>query len=342
MTTVFRVPKDKDFTVLKNYVLKDEALTIGARGLFCIMLSLPEKWNYSLRGLSDITKDGVSKIRSAVHELEQYGYLIRRQTRNEKGWITGVEYIIFEVPGCASAPQPKITIENQNTPKPKGRCFRWKRRSVAQLPSDPQPENKKTEKDFPELKEEKIPEYIPETVSAEVPQTQAESRFYPSCDFPTLDKPTSENRTRSNTHRSNTHRSKNSFLSPSSFRKKRREKDRFRMYEEILKENIQYDVLLREPDIDTAQLDAMVSIMLEAVCTSRSSLYIAGCHYPAETVKERFLQLDGEHIRFVNECLSKNTTEIRNIKKYLLTVLFNAPVTMDSYYAALERKNRYA
>ena len=75
--------------------------------------------------------------------------------------------------------------------------------------------------------------------------------------------------------------------------------------------------------------------MLETVCTRRKTIRIAGDDYPAELVKSKFMKLNHSHIQFVLECMHQNTTKVRNVKKYLLAVLFNAPSTIDSYYTAL-------
>jgi len=83
------------------------------------------------------------------------------------------------------------------------------------------------------------------------------------------------------------------------------------------------------------RLDELVELMLGTVCSRRETIRIAGDSYPAEVVKSRFLELNSSHIEFVFDCISKNTTEIRNIKKYLLAVLFNAPSTINGYYTAL-------
>ena len=82
-------------------------------------------------------------------------------------------------------------------------------------------------------------------------------------------------------------------------------------------------------------LDEIVDLMLETVCTARKTIRIAGDDYPAELVKSKFMKLDSSHIQFVFDCMRENTTKIRNIKKYLLAVLFNAPSTMNGYYTAL-------
>jgi hypothetical protein len=75
--------------------------------------------------------------------------------------------------------------------------------------------------------------------------------------------------------------------------------------------------------------------MLETVCTSRKTIRVAGDDYPAELVKSKYMKLNGEHIRFVLDCLRENTTRVRNIKQYLRAMLFNAPSTISNYYTAL-------
>ena len=99
-------------------------------------------------------------------------------------------------------------------------------------------------------------------------------------------------------------------------------------------ENIEYDTLIQNPRIDREQLDEIVDILLETVCTNRKSIRVAGDDYPAELVKAKFLKLDSHHIEFVMDCLRDNTTKVRNIRAYLLTTLFNAPLTMNNYYQA--------
>ena len=107
------------------------------------------------------------------------------------------------------------------------------------------------------------------------------------------------------------------------------------IYREIIKDNIDYHILKQDMKFDSDRLDEIVDLMLETVCTARKRVRIAGDDYPAELVKSKFMKLDGEHIRFVLDCMRENTTKIRNIKQYLKAVLFNAPNTIDSYYTAL-------
>ena len=93
---------------------------------------------------------------------------------------------------------------------------------------------------------------------------------------------------------------------------------------------------------DSDRLDEIVDLMLETVCTARKRVRIAGDDYPAELVKSKFMKLDGEHIRFVLDCMRENTTKIRNIKQYLKAALFNAPSTIGNYYTSLVAHGTYA
>ena len=118
-------------------------------------------------------------------------------------------------------------------------------------------------------------------------------------------------------------------------RKRTERNDAYRVYEEIIKDNIAYDILLQDRSLDRDRLNEIVDLMLETVCTARKKIRIAGDDYPAELVKSKFMKLNSEHIRFVLDCMQENTTKIRNIKQYLKAVLFNAPSTIDSYYTFL-------
>ena len=107
------------------------------------------------------------------------------------------------------------------------------------------------------------------------------------------------------------------------------------IFRDIIKKNIEYDHLMRYSQIDSEELDGIVELLVETVCTARRTIRVAGDDYPAELVKAKLLKLNSSHIEFVMDCMRQNTTKIRNIKKYLLAVLFNAPNTIGSYYTAL-------
>ena len=114
--------------------------------------------------------------------------------------------------------------------------------------------------------------------------------------------------------------------------------DAYRVYEEIIKDNIDYDILIQDM-ADRDKLDEIVDLILETVCTRRKTIRVAGDDYHAELVKSKFMELDSEHIRFVLDCMRENTTKIRNIKQYLKAALFNAPSIIGNYYTSLVSHN---
>lgn len=287
---VFRVERNKGYTIMSNHHLRNKDLTLKAKGLLSQMLSLPEDWDYTLVGLSRINREKIDAIREAVRELEKAGYIQRTRERDEKGRLRGADYIIYEQPPILDLP----TLENPTLEKP--------------TQENPMLEN-------------------PTQLNKEIQRT----------DLPKKEK--------SNTDLLNTHSIP--FHSPNPFpykqdeaaeppeRKRKEANDAYKIYEEIIKDNIEYEHFIKHTDIDKNRLDEIVSIMLETVCTRRKTIRIAGDDYPAELVKAKFMKLNSSHIEFVFDCMCENTTKIRNIKQYLKAVLFNAPNTIDSYYTAL-------
>ena len=112
-------------------------------------------------------------------------------------------------------------------------------------------------------------------------------------------------------------------------------------YRALILENIEDDVLSQNVQLDKDRLDELVELMVDTVCSNREMIRVAGDDYPAEVVRSRFLKLNASHIEYVLDRMRENTTYVRNIKKYLLAALYNAPVTMDSYYTSLVSHDLY-
>ena len=286
---VFRIEKTRDYTVMSNNHLKNKTLSLKAKGLLSLMLSLPENWDYTTKGLAAICKDGIDSICSAVKELEQAGYIIRQRVRNEKGQLTTVEYTILE--------EPKTDLPEQEKPKRENPIL-----------DNPILENPKQDK-------------------------------------PILENPDQLNTNISNTKKSNIDLSNTNESNPIQSNPKeitdRNGMDEIHAYRQIIKSNIDYDILVANNPFDKAQLDEIVDLLTETVCTSKAYLTIAGDDYPAELVKSKLLKLNSEHIEYVKDSIKNNTSDVRNIKKYLLAALFNAPSTIDSYYTAKVNHDLY-
>ena len=272
---VFRVERTSDYTVMSNYHLRDKRLSLKAKGLLSQMLSLPEDWDYTLAGLCYINRESKDAIRTAIHELEQAGYIHRRQTTDSGGKFAGNVYTIYERP--------------QGPP-----------------PGEP---------------------------SSEKP-----SSGNPTTGKPMPEKPTQRNIEKQNTDQSNTDSIPfrgSAAEPPEPKRTEPSPAEQMEEYRALIRNNIQYPLLAAQNPEDTDLLDEIVELMTETVCARRKTTRVCGSDFPAEVVKSRLLKLDTEHIHFVLKCLRENTSKIKNIKQYLLATLYNAPVTISSYYSAL-------
>lgn len=292
---VFRVEKTKDYTVMANHHLRNTVLSLKAKGLLSLMLSLPENWDYTTKGLSCICKDGIDSINATVKELEEHGYVVRRRTRNEKGQLTSIEYTILE--------QPRPLDTSELSPK----------------------------RENPILDN-------------------------PTLGYPVLEKPELGEPILVKPHQLNTNTSRTNLLNPDLLNidvsnpnqsipypiKDNPQKlngydeigcENAQEVKELVLENLEYECIRERYKDD--RLDEIVDLMVETLCSTKPIINIAGEEYPAQLVKEKLLRINSMHIEYVFHCLDKNTTYIRNIRRYLLATLFNAPSTIDHYYSAL-------
>lgn len=114
-----------------------------------------------------------------------------------------------------------------------------------------------------------------------------------------------------------------------------------RSYENYFREAIEFDFLLQQYPYDRETLHEILDLLVDTVCTRREYIRVASDDKPRDVVKSRFMKLDSGHIQYVMECLKENTTDVRNIKQYLLAALYNAPGTISSYYSAKVKHDMY-
>ena len=264
---VFRVNKNRNYTVMSNVHLRDKALPLKAKGLLSLMLSLPEDWDYSMRGLAKLSADGLDSTRAAVKALERSGYVVRRQLYDSRGRFSNNEYTVFEIP----------------------------------QPSSP---------------------------SSDLPLTGKPSTEKPPSDAPLSGKPSQINTEQVTTQERNTDLNNYQSINLDGMDRM----DERERYREIIEENIEYEIMKDHPDGD--RLGEIVEIMLDAVCSTAPTIRINGENMPQQVVKSRFLKLDSSHIEYVFHAMKDCPSDIRNIRAYLLTTLYNAPATMDNFYSA--------
>ena len=268
----FNVERVQGYTIMSNYHLRDNRLSMKAKGLMSVMLSLPPKWDYSLRGLTAICRECQSSIAAMVRELEECGYIERYQERGADGKLSGCVYNIYEKPKTGSPSAEKPCTEKQHTVKPQTE------KPCAEKQSQLNTYQLTTKK---KIKEESNTQSINPAASSE---------------------------------------SKGDWI------------DRIEEARETVKENIEYDIISGQ--YDKEQLDEIVELMTEVICTSRDKVTVGKQDMPAEAVRSRFLKINSEHIEYIFWSLKRNATKIRNIKAYLTTVLYNAPATISNFYAA--------
>ena len=329
---VFRVERTRDYTVMSNHHLKNRLLSLKAKGLLSMMLSLPDEWDYTLRGLAAISKEGIDAIRQAIRELEEAGYIVRARSRNDKGQLSGTEYVIYENPKPVSDP-PVLESTTQENP-------------VMDSAEKEEPKHAKTF--AANISRENEQPANTEAVMRKTPMWENPTLDNPTLEKPTLDNPALGNPTQLSTKESKTYpeSKKPSTTSidpsiplthPSVQRDGSDRSDLTGMVKKVqrqVRNNIDYFELSENYDSNIQQLDEIIDLMVETLCSARPTISVAGDSLPASLVKERLLKITSQHIEYVMNSLKANTTPVRNIKRYLLTVLFNAPATIDNYYTA--------
>ena len=280
---------------MANHHLRNKGLSLKAKGLLSLMLSLPEDWDYTVKGLAYICKDGIDSINGAIKELETTGYMHRQRVRNDRGQLTTTEYTIREYPqNMGGDTFPAEGLPAQGSP-------------ILENPTQAMP----------------------------IQEEPHQLNTY----LQTIDK---SKKDLLNTETSNPYQSypygqpKNTGYDGIGY-------DGYEEIKQTVYENIEYEHFKQYGKIGMRErLDEVADIIIETLCSTKDTINIAGEDYPARLVKDKMMKITSSHIEYVFDCLDKNTTYVRNIKRYLLATLFNAPSTIDSYYAALVNHDLYS
>ncbi len=305
---VFRIDKTRDYTVMANFHLRDISLSLKAKGLLSLMLSLPENWDYTTKGLARICKDGVDSICATVKELEKAGYVQRRRLRDDLGRLAEVEYTILEKPII------------------------------------PAPEEKPPKREKPVQVEPQEPEAVssqPETPKRENPVLDNPVLVSPVLDSPKLDSPEQaspelENPAQLNTNTSskekiNTDLSNTHSFFPSAEETCNSGRTERRITSGDIRAQIEYEIMVQRYRRD--QLDELVEIMLEVALNRSPTIRIGrDAEYPTYFVQERFRKINALHIEKVMDGIAENRTRVYNTKAYLMAALFNSVSTIEHHY----------
>ena len=311
MSTVFRVEKTANYTVMSNTHLKDRRLSYKSKGLLSVILSLPPEWDYTITGLAVIATDGVDSVKTAIKELEKYGYVTRSQLRDERGRMAQNEYFVYENP----SDNPDFVSADTND-----------------TTAD---ESKKQ--------------------SLSMPKNCRKANFYlsPSTDKPLAENPSTDNPAtdtiiKLNNNILNIKKSNHSFNPPQECgecdrneRNDTQTQNDFSVisikgrefYRSVICENINYFEAFAPYAEKRDDVNELVSIMTDVVCSSSPTIRVNGEFVSQEVVKSRFLKLTEEEIDYVLYALKHNSSRIGNMRSYLITALYNSKSTMCNYYA---------
>ena len=266
---VYRVNKNRGYTVMANYHLKDKTLSLKAVGLLSKMLSFNDGWQFSTKGLSAICKEGPDAVLAALRELEDHGYLIRHRQRDSKGRMSNTVFEIYEQPQPVSPHRENPDVDN------------------------------------------------------------------PDMENPHLENPHGENPAQLNTNQVINNQRNNSLNKYQSINLDGMDRmDEREQYRESIRDNLEIDIRSQDRHYDLDRVNEIVEIMLDAICSTSPTIRINGEDMPQPVVKSRFLKLDSGHIDYVLQAMNDCPSDIRNIRAYLLTALYNASLTIDNYYSA--------
>ena len=308
---IVRIPKVNNYTIMSNHHLTDPNLSLKAKGLMSYMLSRPDNWDFTIEGLARQNMEGADAIARIIRELEARGYVVRSRTRNKAGKFTDMEYRILECPQDMTNVQT-ITAENAPMPAPDEPI------PEHPIPNSPLPENPVMDIPNPDAPfPENAGQINTEPLNTEIPKTEREK-----------------------TELSNPDPSKTDLsipadhAVPTGIDRKIKTINHPDIRKLTAQVRLQIGYHEMKESLGQAELDNVVSLIVEVLSAHCRHFTISGRQIPAELVKQRFQELNSLHIEYVFGCMKKAGSDIRNIKQYLLASLFNAPATMDSYYRA--------
>ena len=346
---VMRVERTDNYTVMANYHLRDKRLSLKAKGLLSVMLSLPPEWDFTLTGLAYISKEGVDAIRAGVKELENCGYVTRKRLRNSVGQLVDTEYTIYEVsqkkevektcesktahsfaneptvtcPGSLDLEKPTLELSALDVPTQETPTLAYPTEINKEIA-------KKDERDVDALY---LYQSNPYQFKTDVKQhsTFSVEKDSPYDDHVVVDSSNNKH------ERTNKLPAKGGFRSESIKPSAWRHSPSYSELVQKVKDQIDYCCLIDRASKD--EIENILSIMVEVLSTKCEYFTISGKQYPTDLVHQRFRQINSSTIEYVLECLHKCGSDIRNIKQYLIAALFNAPATYDSYYSAAARRD---
>jgi hypothetical protein len=371
-STICRVNKNQNYTVMSNYHLRSKNLSLKAKGLLCIVFSLPDDWDYSIAGLVAICKESVSAVKSALAELKEWGYLTVTKLTPEQTESGRIEYVydFFEY----SKLDDEDTIEDEiNNEYVESAVTESNDNHVEIAASDSDTNNSEvnasksndiTLKNTAVIKNElnleitgnhdtsqKSGSKIQPVENRPVEKmnrfcAKSGSKIQP-VDFLPLEIQPLENRTQLNTNKLNTNNIYNQSIYPSinqsnNTKSKMDGMDRIDVTQDLdssVKVKIDYRSLIEKGCFTEKELNEIVELIVNTLKSTKESMRLNGEDIPIIRIKEKFSELDFEKMKYISESLSRAEKPIRNMRKYILTTLYNASLADISHDTSPKKKN---
>lgn len=322
MATVFRIPKQNNYTVMSNYHLKDSALSLKAKGLLSQMLSLPDNWDYTLKGLAKINKESIDAIRTAIWELEKCGYISRKKVQDTNGKFSGVEYIIHEEPQHETDGKAEDLPDNN-----------LQKNVMAKHPEQVPNENEKLlSSEEKNVDTQQLSPWLENPTMVET-----EPNISPWLDFPTSDNPTLENPMQLNTKDINILNKLNiqSINQQDSKSNSKAELEAEKI--DRLNEERQLQDIFNLCDFDSEYLSKEQIKLIKAVIEQMfysEQLRVAKAIYPQSKVRSVLHNIDSEKIiaALSVPVYRKSDKPIKSQKSYLASVLYNELIAEEGLF----------
>ena len=311
---VYRVQRNDNFIVMTTYHLHDHALSLKARGLLSTLLALPEDWDFSLKGLAAICKEGVDAIREAVKELETNGYLIRSRIRNEKGQMDSTACSVYEYP------QGKAQLQTIKQSEKRPAYSPIPSHSPMEAhPAQEEPALEKPTLVFPTLEKPAEPNksYPVTPKNKNINIIPKESYPYP---YPSHPDPV------------NTGNIRHFPTVPQSQPADQENTDPTESLWQTIQEKVGYEALSQ--DYGKEKMDEIVGIIVGALLSTRICFRFGNDVVPSKFVKKQLFSVNSHHIEYVFGNLKKTASLIHDPKAYLLTCIYNATLTMNTHIEA--------
>ena len=315
---VYRVQRNDNFIVMTTYHLHDQALSLKARGLLSTLLALPEDWDFSLKGLTAICKEGIDAIREAVKELENNGYLVRTRIRNEKGQMDSLACSIYEYP--QGKEQQAINQPEKfpvHTPIP------------SHSPNEAQPAQEKPTLEKPTLVYPTLEKPAELNKSYPVTPKIKNINIIPQGSYPYPSHP----------HPVNTGNVRHFPTMAQSQSAVQEDTDPTESLWQIIQEKVGYEALCQ--DYGKEKMDEIVGIIVSALLSHRISFRFGSDVVPSKLVKKQLFGINSHHIQYVFDSLKKTAPLIHDPKAYLLTCIYNATLSMNNHIEANVQHDTY-